>query len=115
LLLFPAGIFGFLFSIVFVAIFTFGFLRDWKVKVHKAQFYEDHFRLTGRALNKTLTYSEISQVLLLETPTYFLPPKQLHIETKQNEQFVIFGDPRNKELNRDLYDWIKAKSNRTSS
>jgi hypothetical protein len=93
-----------------------GFSNYWSQRVQKAQFYEDYFRVVGRRLDKEINYAEMVDVALVKKRRRgsSSPPTHVCIETKDDGEFVIYGDPQNVDLGLDLHSWLNEKLSKSS-
>ena len=75
--------------------------------VFSADFFENHFEVRVWRFERSFAYSDIKDVVLIK-------PKSsgagMSITVKdQNQSFVVGGNPRNKQLDTDLYSWLNKK------
>jgi hypothetical protein len=93
-----------------VAISIAAFIANLTQPVRSAQFYEGGFRVVGRGLDKELNYSDITHVTLVNESTPFLPSSHINIKTNQDDDLIIWGNPKNRKLGLDLYSWLANKT-----
>lgn len=86
-----------------------GIIRNWIQSVRIARFYENQFQLDGRGLSQDFSYSDIGDVSLEKDLTFYLPTPRIRIRTKESGDFVVFGNPKNRKLQTDLYSWLRTK------
>jgi hypothetical protein len=97
---------------VLVSIFTLqGFYKNWNQLARKAEFYDNYFLVHGKGMEKEVAYSEITKVSKVRTTEFFLSPIRIHVSiASQSSDLVIFGDPKNRDLNPDLFRWLTKQS-----
>ena len=98
--------------LLFIALMPVLFLiHDWRHRVRKALFYEEHFRVIGRGLEKELKYDQIQRVSILKG--YGL--RNLSLAIKDEEKTLnLEWIPKSRELKTDLYSWLKQKTREES-
>ena len=98
--------------LLFLALMPVLFLiHDWRHRVRKALFYEEHFRVFGRGLEKELKYDQIQRVSTLKG--YGLVNLFLAIKDEE-KPLNLEWIPKSREMKTDLYTWLKQKTNANS-
>jgi len=103
----PGVVFLALLSVVFLG----GILRLYIIPVHRAEFFDNHFEISGRMPSKHATYSEILHVTKSTRFRPLDPFTQVSIRLSTEEAPVVIpGDPYSNKLKVDLYSWLIRKT-----
>ncbi len=102
---------GVVFLILLSVIFLGGILRLYMIPVHRAEFFDNHFEMSGRMPSKQAKYSEILHVSKSARFRPLDPFTQVSIRLSTEEAPVMIpGNPYSSKLKIDLYSWLTRKT-----
>lgn len=98
-----------LFFLILDLIYIGSILRLCTYRVRKAQFFDDHFEVRGRDINKRVEYKKIGQVQRVSAVPIFANRTQIRIDLADDAPITIPGNPGNRKLKVDLYSWLSKR------
>ena len=99
-----------LFFLILDALLLGSSLRAYLHRVHRARFFTNDFEVSGRRLNKKVSYEEITRVDRIQVAPILVNPVQIGIHVGDEEPIVIPANLRSKKLKVDLYSWLSKKA-----
>jgi hypothetical protein len=78
--------------------------------VHSAWFFDSHFDVRGRKLNRKIGYDQVSRIEKILPVPILTRRTQVRIDLIGDSALVIPGNIRSKKLKIDLYSWLSKKT-----
>lgn len=83
-------------------------VRFWRMRIHGARFFDDHFEISRRSFVESISYPEIERVVVRKSS---LGPTSVLIRLQgRREALIMSSNPMNRELNSDLGHWLLSRT-----